>query len=216
MHFEILVEDLSGKHALEYLVPKIDVEQQHTFQIHSYKGIGRIPKKLTAASDPQKRMLLDNLPRLLRGYGETFRHYSLNEKPTVVLVCDLDDRNLPEFLEELRSVLESCDPRPETCFCFAVEEGEAWLLGDIAAVKAAYPDAKDHILRSYQNDSICGTWETLAEAVYPGGSRALIRGGYQRIGAEKWNWAERICQKMDVENNASPSFQFFRDRIRAL
>jgi hypothetical protein len=114
-------------------------------------------------------------------------------------------------------VLRNCDPKPETCFCMAIEEGEAWLLGDIAAVRTAYPDAKDVILRSYENDSICGTWETLAEAVYPGGSKALIRRGCQAVGAEKFTWAaERICPNMDVENNSSPGFQLFRDRIRTM
>jgi len=38
MHFEILVEDISGKTALEILVPKIINTEQHTFKIHAYKG----------------------------------------------------------------------------------------------------------------------------------------------------------------------------------
>ncbi len=32
----------------------------------------------------------------------------------------------------------------------------------------------NNILNSYVNDSICGTWETLADAVYLGGAAALI------------------------------------------
>jgi hypothetical protein len=102
VHIEILIEDLSGKRALEDLVPKI-VAEQHTFRIHpyTYQGIGRIPKKLSTASDPKKHMLLDNLARLLRGYGEAFRAYPVDQRAAVVLVCDLDDRNLPDFLEEL-------------------------------------------------------------------------------------------------------------------
>lgn len=43
MHFEILVEDESGKIALEKFIPKI-LDSQHTWNIHSYKGIGHIPK----------------------------------------------------------------------------------------------------------------------------------------------------------------------------
>ena len=46
MHFEILVEDVSGKTTLEILVPKIINPEQHTFNIHAYKGIGHIPKNL--------------------------------------------------------------------------------------------------------------------------------------------------------------------------
>ena len=66
MHLEILVEDQSGKKALDILVPKI-IGDQHTFNVHPYKGIGRIPKNLAANRDVTKRVLLDQLPRLLRG-----------------------------------------------------------------------------------------------------------------------------------------------------
>jgi hypothetical protein len=38
MHFEILVEDISGKTALEILIPKIISTEQHTFEIHPNKG----------------------------------------------------------------------------------------------------------------------------------------------------------------------------------
>ena len=45
MHLEILVEDRSGEKVLEVLIPKI-VGNAATFRIHSYKGIGRIPKNM--------------------------------------------------------------------------------------------------------------------------------------------------------------------------
>ncbi len=35
------------------------------------QGIGRIPKNLNAGGDPAKRILLDQLPKLLGGYGKT-------------------------------------------------------------------------------------------------------------------------------------------------
>jgi hypothetical protein len=89
-------------------------------------------------------------------------------------------------------------------------------LGDFAAVKSAYQNAKDDVLDSYENDSICGTWEVLADAVYAGGARALSRKGWQAVGAEKSRWAETISPRMDIEINASPSFCFFRDQIRSL
>lgn len=38
MHFEILVEDISGKTGLEILIPKIISTEQHTLKIHPYKG----------------------------------------------------------------------------------------------------------------------------------------------------------------------------------
>lgn len=171
MHFEILVEDRSGKDALDILIPKI-IGSAHTFIIHSYKGIGGIPKNMRNADDASKRMLLNILPKLLKGYGKTFAGYR-NYRAAVILVCDLDDKCLKIFRKELFTVLNRCHPTPETRFCIAIEEGEAWFLGDLDAVKAAYPKAKDAVLNSYENDSICGTWEKLADAVYKGGASAL-------------------------------------------
>lgn len=68
---------------------------------------------------------------------------------------------------------------------------EAWLLGDIPAVKKAFPRAKDGLLHAYINDSICGTWEHLADTVFKGGRQALIKEGWQSIGREKSIWAEK-------------------------
>ncbi|WP_045217258.1 hypothetical protein [Desulfonatronovibrio magnus] len=212
MHFEILVEDQSGKKALEILVPKI-IDGNHTYSIHHYKGIGRIPKNLSANQDANKRILLDQLPRLLRGYGKAFVNYPADYPAAVILVCDLDDKCLKSFRQELLNILNSCNPQPETRFCFAIKEGEAWLLGDIPAIKSAYPRAKGAILNAYENDSICGTWEFLADAVYNGGSTALSARGWQAVGAEKFQWAEKITPYMEVDNNASPSFRYFRDKL---
>lgn len=208
VHFEFLVEDISGKKALDILIPKI-LTNEHTFKVHPYKGIGRIPKNLRSKNDANTRILLDQLPRILRGYGKTFENYPRGYKAAVILVCDLDDKCLATVRKELFDVLEACTPRPETRFCIAIEEGEAWLLGDIAAIKAAYPKAKDAVLRSYKNDSICGTWERLADAVYKDGATALKAEGWQAVGAEKSRWAEYICPEMSITANQSPSFLFF-------
>ena len=215
MHFEILVEDQSGKRMLDILIPKI-IGNQHSFKVHAYQGIGRIPRNLTSSTDARNRLLLSQLPRLLRGYGNTFANYPANYPATVILVCDLDDRCLKVFREELFTALNACNPKPETRFCIAIEEGEAWLLGDLPAIKVAYPNAKDNVLNRYGNDSICGTWELLADAVFQGGSNALGGKGGQVVGSEKSAWAERISLHMNVEINKSPSFRYFRQKIREL
>ena len=215
MHLEILVEDQSGKKALDTLIPKI-IGSDHTFKVHPYKGIGRIPKNLGGSSATSKRILLDRLPKLLRGYGNAFSNYPANYLAAVVLVCDLDDRCLKSFRAELVGILEACNPKPVTRFCVAIEEGEAWFLGDITAVKAAYPKAKDAVLNSYTNDSICGTWERLADAVFPGGAQALSAKGWQAIGTEKSTWSEEITPHMNVEINASPSFCYFVGKLSEL
>jgi hypothetical protein len=215
MHFEILVEDISGKTALEILIPKI-ISTDHTFNIHPYKGSGHIPKGLKSASEAKKRILLDQLPRLVQGYGKTFSKYHPDCPAVLIVICDLDDRCLSTFRRELLDVVDECNPQPKTQFCIAIEEGEAWFLGDLAAVKAAYPKAKESDLKDYTNDSICGTWETLANAVYSGGSKKLSKLGWQKVGEEKSNWANNIAPHMDVDNNFSPSFCYFRDKLRDL
>ena len=211
MHFEILVEDQSGKNALDILLPSI-ISAQDSFKVRGYKGIGHIPKNLSRTSSAGKDLLLNQLPKLLRGYGKTFA----NTSAAVIVVCDLDSKCLKEFRQELFDVLNTCNPKPETRFCIAIEEGEAWLLGDTRAIKAAYPRARDAVLSGYANDSICGTWELLADALYSGGSKALGKKGWRAVGRGKSAWAANIAPLMDVDKNASPSFCYFRDKLREL
>ena len=69
MHIEILVEDQSGELLLGHLVPKIIGQHgdPHTWRIHGYKGIGKLPKNLEGTVAPNKRILLDRLPSILKG-----------------------------------------------------------------------------------------------------------------------------------------------------
>ena len=216
MHFEVLVEDESGSVALEHLLEKIlgPNGPVHSWKVHAYKGLGRIPRNLRGVTDPKKRILLDRLPRLLRGYGRSLK--SLSQPAAVVVVVDLDTRNCRDFKQELLAMLNACRPRPKTLFRIAIEESEAWFLGDRAAVKAAYPGAKDSVLNGYVQDSICGTWEVLADAVRPGGAARLKASGYPETGIAKREWAKKIAPHVDVDRNRSRSFQVFRDGVRSL
>ena len=215
MHFEILVEDQSGKKSLDILAPKI-VGDSHSFRVIAYKGLGLVPKNLTAVPGIGNRQLLVNLPKLLRGYGNTYAGYPENYPAAVIVVCDLDDKCLKAFRQQLYGLLNHCNPKPLARFCIAIEEGEAWLLGDIPAIKRAYPKAKNRALKAYENDSVCGTWECLANAVYPGGEEALSKKGWQGVGREKSIWAEKIAPLMDVESNKSPSFHYFKNTLQRL
>lgn len=211
MHFHILSEDLSGKKALEILVPKI-ISQGNSFEIHSYKGLGSLPKHLDQKVGPKVETLLNKLPMILRALGKTYLH----KNACVFVICDLDRKDLKNFRQELLKTLNQCHPKPLTRFCVAIEENEAWYLGDIPAIKSAYPHAKDEILSSYINDSICGTWEYLASATVEGGPQKLINKGWWAIGEQKFYWAENISPLMRVDQNRSPSFCYFRDRLREL
>ena len=213
MHFEVLVEDRSGSIAVEQILEKILGSDRsiHSWRLHAYKGIGRLPRNLHAVVDKQKRLLLNQLPSLLRGYGK-----SLQEGNAVIVVVDLDRRDCITFKRELLDVLDACNPRPRTLFRIAIEESEAWLLGDRSAVKSAYPKARQSTLNGYVQDSICDTWELLADAIHPGGSARLKRKGYPVTGEAKSEWARNIAPHLDIDQNQSKSFQVFCDGIRKL
>jgi hypothetical protein len=208
MHFEILVEDASGGLLLSSLLPKIlgASGDQHTWRTHAYRGIGVLPRDLRGETDPWKRVLLDRLPKILAGYGVSLR----GQDSAVVVVVDLDDRDCVKFKRELLQVLEGCRPKPICLFRIAIEETEAWLLGDRDAILRAFPRARRNVLDSYVQDSICGTWEKLADAVFPGGAAELGADGYPRVGEEKCRWAAQVGPRLDVASNRSPSFQVFR------
>lgn len=213
MHFEVLVEDKSGSIAIDIALAKIlgPNHASHSWRTHAYKGLGHIPKNLNATADPNRRILLAQLPRLLRGYGKSLDP----EQGCVVVVVDADERDCIAFKQELLRILSACAPRPRTLFRIAVEESEAWLLGDRNAVLTAYPKARKSVLDAYEQDAVCGTWEVLAAALLPSQARSkpLL---WPASGAIKCRWAKAIAPHLDVERNVSPSFRAFRDGIRML
>ena len=208
MHLEMLIEDSSGQRLLGHLIPKLLGPQgaPHTWRLHAYRGIGRIPRNLTTTSDVSKRILLDQLPRLLRGYVKT------PGIDAVVVVVDSDARDCRTFLGELRAVAQDCKAEHLTLFRLAIEEVEAWYFGDRNALLRAYPKARMRTLDSYVQDSVCGTWELLADATQTRSPRVDWPGS----GNLKHEWADRIGPLLDPDANLSPSFRKFRDGLRRL
>ena len=94
-------------------------------------------------------MLLDQLPRLICGYGRAFHNDPPDYLRFVVLICDLDTRDRDQFETEISTAIAGCNAQPVTVLCLSVEEGEAWLLGDIDAVIKAYPQVDKAQLLSY-------------------------------------------------------------------
>ena len=168
MYFYFLVEDLSGAALIETLMGKITASYADVYySVKSFKGIGHLPKAITAkeAKNAPSVKLMNSLPRYLKGMDK-----SLQGIPAaIVVVLDNDKRDTDIFRGELQKVAVQCSITVDYVFCIAIEEMEAWLLGDEAAIVAAYPNAKLKPLHDYEQDSICGTWEVLADVVYPGG-----------------------------------------------
>ncbi len=77
-----------------------------------------------------------------------------------------------------------------------------------------YPLAKEKVKAAYVQDSICGTWEVLADAIHKGGSRSLSSQPYKVIGTAKCEWASKIGPHMDLNRNTSSSFLRFCHQIQ--
>ncbi len=216
MHFEILVEGQCELTALSILMSKIlgPYQEPHTWKIHKHQGIGKFPEDPSKHPSPKDASLLHNLASKLRAYGKE------NRKDLVVVVLvDLDDRpDCRAYKHELLHQLDFCDQKPNTLFRIAIEELEAWYIGDRAAIEQAYPNANISDLETYVQDSICGTWELLARVVNEKDVQVLIENSRRsrRLLEVKVNWAKKISPFMDVEHNQSPSFIAFRDGLRKL
>lgn len=214
MHFEFLVEGQTELTALSILLPKIIGAYgfAHTWKIHKHRGIGRIPDNPEAPPNKHDPTLLHNLPSKLRAYGMAER-----DDVVVIVLVDLDDRaSCVDFKNSLAHLLSYCEKQPKVFFRIAIEELEAWFLGDTNAINQAYPSAKQQVLSGYIQDSQCGTWEKLADAIYPGGFAALQQFGKRSLQLleQKRIWAKDICPFMDVQHNNSPSFRTFRDCLK--
>ena len=212
MHVAVLAEDSSGKHLLDHLMPKLigPHGEPHTWELHAYRGIGRIPPGLVAPVDSAKRLLLNQLPKLLRGYARTPGY------DAVVVVLDADTRDRAAFLAELQRLAIDCGAADLAMFRLAIEETEAWYLGDQIALLTAYPSARRQLLAAYVQDSICGTWERLTDIIHPGGLKAVQKAGWPMPGTLKHEWAHKIGPLMEPDRDVSPGFGKLRDGLRRL
>jgi hypothetical protein len=206
MHLEICVEDASGKIFLENILPRV-IRNDVSWRVHGYRGIGRIPKGLQSTDNAEHRIILDNLPKLIRGCANTPHVTAL------IIVIDSDQRDCEAFLKELKDVHNNSAPNANVIFRLAIEEMEAWILGDRSAIEAAYPKVTQAAIDAYSQDTVCGTWEVLADAIHPGGSQALIAAGWPAPGAAKCDWAANIPPHMDLTLNKSPSFNKFLEAL---
>ena len=211
MHFQYLVEDQSGAALIRILMQKIvELYPNATYDCKGFRGIGGFTRKNTI-KETKTGKLLNDLATYLRGFDR-----SLQSFPSVIIVVlDSDDHDVQQFRSELEAVAIQNMIKIDHVFCLAVEEIEAWLLGDRHALLSAYPHAKMHVLNTYVQDSICGTLEVLADAVYPGGTSKLSRehASFIEIGKLKAEWAQNIGIHMDLKSNESPSFNDFIHEI---
>ncbi len=194
----LLVEEESMRVALEALLPAVVRGVPH--EVIVFQG---------------KADLLRKLPSRLAG----LRH----EVPygvRIAILLDRDDDDCRELVEKLRAAVQGAGlavdragPRRGDVLCrVACEELEAWFLGDVAALCAAYPSVPptlaDRALFRDPDAVPGGTWERL--------ERVLQDAGYYRDRFPKTKVAAEVARDMRVDRNRSHSFQVTISGLRRL
>ncbi len=202
MHIEIQVEEPSAEAALKHLVPTI-VGDRATSRIINYGS---------------KSQLLKRLPDRLKAYGARIRGGE-DLKLLVLVDRDADDcSTLKDRLERMAAdagLKTRSAPDHDGTFAvvnrLAIEELEAWFIGDGDAVRAAFPGVRPFEARAPFRDPDQvrgGTWEAL---------HRLLKGyGHYRSDYPKIEAARRIAPHMSVTGNRSASFRAFRSGFEAL
>jgi hypothetical protein len=188
-----MVEEFSAERALAFLLPR--VIPGIPFRIRSFQG---------------KHDLLGVLPQRLRGYA-AWPGVTMSR---IVVVVDRDNDNCVELRQNLDRIasdagFHSRGTGRSVLNRIAIEELEAWFIGDVPALAAAYPRVpmSTGAKRFFRDpDAIWGTWEAL--------EHLLQKHGYHKGGLRKAAAAAAIAEHMNVEKNESRSFQVFRDGLR--
>lgn len=208
MFVYFLLEDMSSEVLIDILMENVSLRYSGvSYKCRSFKGLGGFTQKNTV-KETRTGKLLNDLSTYLRGFNNSLKYLP---DSAVFIVLDNDDNDPAVFRAGLEEVAKDNHITIDYVFCLAVEEMEAWLLGDREALQQAYPAAKMQKLKDYEQDSICGTWEMLADIVYPKGIKQFKKDfpTYMEVGQKKSEWAKRIGRYMEPERNISPSFQSF-------
>jgi hypothetical protein len=200
VHLHILVEGSSEKALLDGWLPRFLPGVGASIIVH--RGKGRIPFNPAGQPDMRKHGLLDQLPAKLRAYSNTLDASS----NAVVVLLDADDDNCVALKQQLTALARTLDIAIPVAFCIAVEETEAFYLGDWNAIKAAFPNASTSDYRAYRQDSICGTWERFSDLV-------------EARMTDKVGWATTMGRHLSASwppTNRSQSFQYLCRQLRRL
>ncbi len=201
MHIEFLVEEPSAEAALNELLPRL-LGEGTGFQIHPHQG---------------KRDLLESLPGKLSGYSKW-----LPDDWRIVVLLDLDGKDCKAVKDTLEKMARRARlttktaakgrARAQVLNRTAIEELEAWFLGDVEALCSAYPGVPVTLAAKApfrDPDKIRGgTWERLEQV--------LQRAGYFKSGLAKIEAAREIARYMVPARNRSRSFAAFCKGIKAL
>lgn len=196
VHF--LLEERSTEMLLRTLVPRMAAGLEADF--FSLNG---------------KDALLRDLPARLRGY----RSYLQESRGRLVIVVDRDQDDCVYLKTRIAGLVEDAgltvdmQGTPGTVLIrVAVEEMEAWLLGDVSALREEFPRVPASLAQRSRfrdvDDIRGGTWEAL--------ERVLQEAGSYPGGLAKVDCALRVARHMNIHGNRSHSFAVFQQGLQRL
>lgn len=201
VHLEVLVEEPSAKAALQELLPKL-LPPETSFAVHAHQG---------------KPALLRKLPGRLAGYAAM-------DWPDlrILVLVDQDEEDCIELKAKLERMADenglvtksrAAGETFQVVNRIAVEELEAWFLGDAEALRRAYPQvpAQFGSRAPYRDpDAIRGG---TAEAL----GRLLHRAGHFGTALlPKISVAGAVAPHLNPSRNRSRSFRCFCEGVEAL
>jgi Domain of unknown function (DUF4276) len=197
---EVLVEEPSAEAMLRTVIPRI-VGDRAEFEIRVFQG---------------KPDLVGKLPQRLAGYGRWIQ----DSNTKVVILLDRDDDDCIALKRKIEGMASAAglSTRADAGSLqsalvltrIAVEELEAWFLGDVPALREVYPRVSGSLgqqARFRDPDAVVDTWRAL--------ERLLNSHGYHKGGLRKVQNARDVAAHMNVEGNQSHSFVAFRDGLRS-
>lgn len=200
MHIEMLLEEPSAEAFFAGFLPRVTPEGT-TWNLISFQG---------------KANLLANLEKRLKGYASW-----IPADWRIVVLVDEDRQDCRSLKSQLENAAAAAGLLTKTragnaSFTvlnrIAVEELEAWFLGDVEALRTAYPGVPANLAQQakYRNPDAVGggTWESL--------ERVLQRAGHFRGGLGKIDLARTMAQHLQPSRNRSASFQCFLSGLASL
>ncbi len=196
---EILVEEPSMEAVLREIMPRI------------LNGRAQC-KPINMRS---KGNLLKKLPERLRAYRKRIEN---GENLKIIVLVDQDNDDCEQLKQRLENIareaglVTKASANAHNDFQvvtrIVIEELEAWFMGDVEALKAAFTSLRRaNFPGNFNNPDNGGTWERL--------HRFLKRHNIYRKSYPKIEAARRIAKHMDPESNRSRSFQSFMQGVEA-
>jgi len=198
-HFEIFLEEPSAEAFVAEVWGKM-APAGATYQTHAFQG---------------KQELLAQLPMQLKAYAKWIPDHF-----RIVILVDEDRQDctgIKTLLEKMcrdagLGTLTAPGSGARVANRIAVEELEAWMLGDPVALRMAFPKLPPTFEKSkaYRDPDAVkgGTWEAL--------ERLLQKAGYYQGGLAKVDCARKVAAHIEPERNLSKSFKVFQSGIHRL